>query len=250
MLKSEREQEIFNILKEKNGFTTVKQLCDMLYVSESSIRRDLCAMEDKGLIKRTYGGAELVTNLSHMMEFNKRYHRNISEKNEIAKKALSLIEENSVIFLDQSSSAFYLAAMLPNKSSITVITNNVEIMKLLSETNINLISSGGYLSRENRSCLIGKDAEYIFENTYADLVFFSCKALSDDGVVYDCSREEVLTRAAMLKNAKKRVFLCDSSKLETTAIYKQCTLDEVDFIICDKDIGESYKKKFCALKSL
>ena len=67
MLNKEREQEILNILKMTNGFVTVKSLCDTLYASESSIRRDLQSLEKRGLVKRNYGGAELVTNFSHII---------------------------------------------------------------------------------------------------------------------------------------------------------------------------------------
>ena len=78
MLKNEREREILNLLKERDGFSTVKELCSALYASESSIRRDLSALEKRGVIRRTYGGAELVTNFSNAIAFNQRAHHNIA----------------------------------------------------------------------------------------------------------------------------------------------------------------------------
>ena len=86
MLKNEREREIINLLKNENGFVTVKDLCERLYSSESSIRRDLTALEHKGLIKKTYGGAELVKNFSNVVSFIKRSHHNINEKKNHCKK--------------------------------------------------------------------------------------------------------------------------------------------------------------------
>ena len=65
-MKNEREREIINILKDENGFITVKELCKKLFASESSIRRDLTALENRGVVKRTYGGAELITNFSKL----------------------------------------------------------------------------------------------------------------------------------------------------------------------------------------
>ena len=250
MLKGEREQEIMNIMKEAGGYVTVKSLCDALYASESSIRRDLASMEKKGVIKRSYGGAELITNFSHITAFNQRYNQNASAKREIAEKAAALIEEDDIVFLDQSSTAFCLASLLPNKSSLTVITNNVEIMHLLSDSNISVISSGGHLSRENRCCLLGRDAEYIFEHTHADIAFFSCKSLSDDGVISDFSREEVVTRRAIIENAEKKVFLCDSKKFGTQAAYKQCSLDSIDYLVSDGKTAHIFKDKFPKLKTL
>lgn len=245
MLKNERKREIIHILKNENGFITVKELCEKLYASESSIRRDLTALENRGVIKRTYGGAELVTNFSNVISFDKRSHHNIDAKRMIAKKASGLIKDGNIIFLDQSSTSFYLANEIINKNSLTVITNNIEILYLLSNSGIKAVSSGGFLSPQNRNCLIGPDAHSIFENTYADIAFFSTKSLSAEGTISDCTREEVLLRNSMLKNATKKVFLCDSEKFDTRSAYIQCTLSDVDFLISESEDA----KKYCICSS-
>lgn len=229
----EREQEILNILKTTNGFVSTKQLCNMLYASESSIRRDLNALEERNLVKRSYGGVMPVSNFSNIVTFNQRTKHNMDAKREIAKKAVSLIQKGQIIFLDQSSTAFYLASELLNFNSLTVVTNNIEIMMLLSNSSIRVIASGGVLSDENRNCLIGGDAQNTFQNIYADMVFFSVKAISDDGAVTDCSREEILVRNEMLKNARQRVLLCDSSKMGKQASFKQCHIQDIDYLISE-----------------
>ena len=240
MLKNEREREIINILKIQDGFITVKELCEKLYASESSIRRDLTVLENRGFIKRTYGGAELITNFSNVIAFNQRSHHSIDAKKIIAKKAAKLVKDGNIIFLDQSSTAFYLANEIINNSSLTIITNNIEILCLLSNSNLKVVSSGGFLSAENRSCLIGNDAQSVFENTYADIVFFSTKSLSDDGIISDCTREEVIIRNSMLKNAAKKVFLCDSEKFGTKSAYKQCELSDIDYLISENETAKKF----------
>ena len=229
----EREQEILDILKSSNGFVSTKIFCDKLFASESSIRRDLKSLEEKGLVKRSYGGASLISNFSNIVTFNHRTQKNINEKRQIAQKAVSLIRDGNIIFLDQSSTSFYLANELINRSSITVVTNNIEIMMLLSNSGVKLISSGGFLSDENRNCLIGGDAQRTFESIYADILFFSVKAIDDNGIVTDCAIEEIAVRNEMLKNAEKKVLLCDSSKFGVRAPFKQCELGEIDYLISD-----------------
>lgn len=248
MLKKERENEIINILHDNDGFATVKDLCKIIYASEASIRRDLTALESMGIVHRVYGGAELVNIYSAALDFKSRAYHNKAEKQIIAKKAARLVKESEVIFLDQSSSAFYLACELLHKSNLTVATNNIEIIRILSDSNIKVISSGGLLSRENRTCLIGSSAQKTFESIYADKVFFSTKALSADGIIADCAIEEVYVREAMLNNAKEKIFLCDSEKIGTAASYRQWTLDKTDFLVTDKD--EISLKGFDKLKIL
>ena len=248
MLKNEREREILNLLKEGDGFSTVKELCSLLYASESSIRRDLSVLEKRGVIRRTYGGAELVTNFSNAIAFNQRAHHNMAAKKIIAKKAASLIHDGDVVFLDQSSSAFYLANEIIHNNTLTVVTNNIEILSLMTNSAIKTISSGGMLSADNRSCLVGPDAQHIFENVYADVIFFSTKSLSSEGVISDCTREEVLVRGAMIKNAAKKVFLCDSEKFGTKSAYKQCELSDVDILVSENDKALHFSSLFPSVK--
>ncbi len=250
MHKNERKREIISILKNNDGFVSVKELCSTLFASESSIRRDLTTLENRGIIKRTYGGAELLTNFSNVVTFEKRAHHNTDAKKIIAKKAANLISDGNVIFLDQSSTSYYLANEIINRPSLTVVTNNIEILGLLSTSKIKTFSSGGYLSTENRSCLVGTDAMQIFDNIYADMVFFSTKSISDDGIISDCAREEVLVRDAMLKNSAKKIFLCDSEKFTTHSPYKQCTLRDIDILICENNSSARFSGRFENLEIL
>ena len=242
MLKKEREQEILSLLGSRNGFVTVKELCDRLFASESSVRRDLKELEKNGLIKRSYGGATLAKNFSNIVTFNHRTRQNAAAKKEIAQKAASLVHDGAILFLDQSSTAFYLANELMNRTALTVVTNNIEIMMLLSNSGIKLLSPGGFLSDENRNCLIGSDAQKTFEQINADITFFSVKGLAEDGTVTDCSREEVIVRNAMLQNASKKVLLCDSSKFNRKAPYLQCHLKEVDCLISEENRARQFSK--------
>ncbi len=249
MIKSERQKQILDILKENGGFITVTALSEKLYTSPSSIRRDLTALENLGSVKRAYGGAELINTYSGAIPFNYRYPLNEKEKKIIAKKALSLIKDKCVIFMDQSSSAFYLATMLPNLRTITVVTNNLEILTLLSSTNINVISSGGYLHAENRCCLVGKSAEETFYKFHADYAFISSKSLSNDGVITECTIDEIPVREAMLKNADKKVFLCDGSKVGGYSAFVEFSLKDVDYLLSDVDCTH-FQNKFPSLTIL
>ena len=90
MLKIEREQEILNALQ-GTGYVSVRQLSERLYTSESTVRRILAELENKGLIRRTYGGAELLENHTHAASFSARAGQNIAAKQEIARKAAAIV---------------------------------------------------------------------------------------------------------------------------------------------------------------
>ena len=120
----------------------VAELAKLLYTSESSIRRDLTAMELNGLVKRTHGGVTLIAENPALVPFSSRLHLHISEKKKIAKKALSFVQDGQVIFLDQSSSALFVAHELVGKKQVTIITNNIEILTTMSKSKLKVYASG------------------------------------------------------------------------------------------------------------
>ena len=177
MLKNEREQEVLAALRTE-GYQTVSQLSQALYISESTVRRILQALEKKGQVKRSYGGAELLADHIHAPSFSARAYEYPEEKRVIARKAAALVPDGSILFLDQSTTAFYLAVELLKKQGLTVMTNNVEVLRLLGQTDFTVFSTGGQLSRSNRSCLIDSETERAFGGIFADFAFFSTRALS------------------------------------------------------------------------
>lgn len=233
MYQSEREIEIQRILSQQN-YATVKDLSRLLFTSEASIRRSLTVLEQRGIVRRSYGGVELLNGGNGIQPFTTRIHHNIPAKKEMARKAALLVKQGDIIFLDQSSSAFFVANELKRRSDITVVTNNIEIVTLLSQTNMEVVCSGGRLSSNNRNCLMGEDAYHAFEMVHADIVFFSCNALSSNGIIYDCCREEVCIRNVMLQNADMKCFLCASEKKGKKAGYIQCSLEEVTCLISEE----------------
>ena len=232
----------------ERGFVTVKELGSLLYMSESSIRRDLAELESKGAIKRRYGGAEIIGATTSVIPFSTRSYDNIPKKQEIARKAAQLISAGDVVFLDQSSTCFFLARELMEMKSITIVTNNIEILRLLSDSEMTVISTGGRMNRANRVCLVGAGAERTFESIYANIAFFSAKSLADDGTVSDITEEEIAVRDSMFKNAERIVFLCDSSKMGSHSAYRQCTLAEVDTMVSDLDTRPEIAKRFPKLE--
>ncbi len=244
---SKRDRQILEILEE-NGPTSVHDLCQKLYLSEATMRRSLSNLARKGLIHRTHGGAELLKTFTNAGPFSSRVFMNASAKRSIAYKAASLVPDGSIVFLDQSSTCYHLAETLMKKRDLTVVTNNLEIARLLSQTNFHVHVSGGQLCSTARTCMVGEDAHSIFLNIYADFAFFSTRSLSADGIVSDCNRDEINVRNAMLKHAKCKVFLCDSSKFDSAAGYIQCTLQDLDVMISEEDTASVYGERFPKLR--
>ena len=232
-MNKEREKLILEKLV-RNKKVTVKEIAKDLYISEPSVRRDLASLEKQNLIKRTHGGAIIEeTALSlNKIPFVLRELEESDSKLIIAKKAVELINDNDVIFLDASTSAYTMIPFLISKNNVTVVTNGVKALSKLAEYNINTISTGGRLVS---SCLalVGEEAYKTIESINADVAFFSCRGLSDDGFITDIAPDENYVRAKMITHSKKSYLLCTNNRKGEKFFHNLCHERDLDGIICE-----------------
>lgn len=232
-----KEKKILELLEVKQYLST-NDISKNLLISDSTTRRLLDKLQSKGLITRTHGGAKINSSGNFTPSFNFRVHQNPLEKKKIAISAIKLIKNDDIVFLDGSTSAFYIAEYLKEFENVKVITNGIDTLSLLAKNNITAYSTGGQVSLKNPSVLTGRYAENLIGNFYADVAFFSAQAINDDGEIYDCFEEETFIRRAMIKNSKINVFLCDNSKIGKTSQYRVCSLSEVDYVASDQSLPD------------
>ena len=228
----ERRREILR-LAEENGYVKVDYLARRLHISESSIRRDLLSLEANGEIRRTYGGAEPTRGGSRLIPYDLRARQNEGQKRTVANLAASLVSDGDVVFLDGSTTAYYLVDHLSRLHGLTVVTNGLAAALALSGTQVRLLSTGGRPNPENPSALVGPYAERLISEMHADVVFFSAQSMSEDGEITDCFEEEIALRRLMCRRASKRVFLCDGSKIGKTSPFSLLDAGDVDVVVCD-----------------
>ncbi len=235
MYQNARKQEILSILT-KQTYASVEHLAKTLHASPSSIRRDLSSLESEGLVVRSYGGVELPNAQKHFVPFSSRRHQNSDIKRLMAEKAVTFLESGDVIFLDDSSSAYFVAERLLGMKDITVVTSSIDVLFLLSQSDIKTYSVGGLIDPENRTCLVGNYAAEMIRSIRADWCIFSVKSLDADGTLSDCVEEGVAVLKNMLSVSKKAMFLCDNSKLGTRSMFVQCMIEDLDVVISDSNL--------------
>lgn len=235
MLVNERHDRIFNILKQRKS-ATVDYLSSNLYVSKSTIRRDLTVLQSKGYIKHSYGGAVLIDEALYTLPIDFRELKEKPQKRIIGHKAAQLIENGDIIFIDSSSTVLYMIDYMRERKSLSVVTNNFRAIELLQQfENIKLYSTGGIFTQNSKS-LTGRFALNTIENMSYDKVFFSPTGVGQNGILTECGEQENIIRCAALKNASIKVCLCDHSKLNKSFMFHICNISQVDYIVCDTDI--------------
>ena len=227
-----RENQYISLLAQKPH--SIKELAEKLFISEPTVRRDIIVLKEKGLVTSQKGIVALKTNSpdQRIPLFIRHLEQN-EKKQSIARKALRHIKDGDVIMLDASTTAFHLLAHLTEFKNVLVITNGAKTALEAASMGIRTICTGGELMYDS-FCYVGTDAESVLRNYNADVAFFSCRGLSDEGVASDNSILENSMRKIMIKNSKRCYLLCDSSKFGKTYLNTLCNVKDLTGLITEK----------------
>lgn len=242
MFALERQKKILEMLNE-NGAVWVSKLSVELGVTEETVRRDLEKLEKQEVLLRTHGGAVPITDSSYELSLEKRKQTNSLAKEKLAQCAAKHIMPGDTVFLDSSTTTFYIAKEIKKIGNVTVITNSLRIINELSGVeSVKLITVGGLVS--NNQSFVGSLAENtIRDNFFAGKFFFSSKGISHDAGILESNEQECFIKQQMLVNANKKYYLCDSSKIGKVGFYKLSPLENIDCFITDADLDDNYINK-------
>ncbi len=235
-----REEKILNLIHNYRQIS-VSDLTERLNVSQVTIRKDLTKLEEMGLIIRSHGGAKLAQSVKSITSVSSRINEHYDEKNRITDKALELIEEGDSVCIDSGSTNVLLAEKLFSLP-IRAITNSLEIMNILSPSrDITLTTIGGNF-REEAGSFIGPIAENTIKQLQFDITFIGVTGITAEGDFLTHNAFEGQLKKAMLKAAKRKIILADSSKFEARAFSKFANAQLIDVLVTDK--GFTFTKQF------
>lgn len=235
-----RQDEIIEILK-KSGYITVKYLTERLHYSTATINRDLNELQKRGLITRSYGGAELVENKYVALPF--RYHFMRTEKRKIGQVAASFVKTGDTIFIDASTTTQSMAEPLTEIKDITVISNNMALITYLSEHGTKAICLGGPVF-ENPCMLFGEETVMNAEIYHADKMFFASGSVSYDGKIGGSAYSPLFR--TMAKNSDKIFYLADHKKVNIETHKYLFDFSHIDCVISDYEFPNETKQNFAA----
>lgn len=208
---NERQRRILELLEQRENIR-VSELSDLLNVSVATIRRDLNKLRDLGEVERFHGGAVLSLPSAPEPPVIQRSGENMAEKERIGKAAAALIQDGDVIFIGSGTTALEVARNILGHKNLTVITNALTVINLLSnEESVTLVSTGGIFRRSELS-FIGHLAEQALSELRPQMVIMGIRAISlQDGLTNDYL-PEVNTDRAIIRAASEVIIVADHSK--------------------------------------
>lgn len=226
-----RQQKIYEQLLMKET-VRVNELSEQYHVSMETIRKDLNEMENQGLLVKTHGGAEILEKSSEV-SIDYKINTNSAAKQEIAHKALSLIEDHSVIFLDPGSTTLALARLLPLKKDLIVVTNSIKIASMICEQKHELIFLGGKIQKKAKAAA-GYFAINHLDTLHIDTAFMGTDGFKDSTGPTTYSFEEVSVKQHALLHSDHKYLLADSSKFDSQGTYRFASFKDFDALITDQ----------------
>jgi DeoR family fructose operon transcriptional repressor len=238
MFSEQRRQKIMEILKAEQ-FVRVSHLERVLNASQASVRRDLRALEEAGLLKRTHGGASSNQASGFELTLVQKEDRFKAEKAAIAKVAVGLIADGETVMLDAGSTTLQIARELKQRRNIKVVTNAVNVAWELSESEVEVTVTGGTL-RRNTLALVGPLAGNALTGLHVDKLFLATNGMDLKQGLTSPNLIEAQTKKAMLDSAREVILVADHSKLGRIAFTQVCRLDRVHCVITDAGAPQDF----------
>jgi len=238
MYAEERQQQIAQMIAE-NGMVSIAELTKQFGVSSESLRRDLRALEQQGLCKRTHGGAIKPIQVSIRPPVDRNFDDMpiFDNYDQIAAHAVTLIKPGDMVYLTGGSFGFLMLRHLPTDLKCTIVVNSVDIANRLRPfANIDVYIAGGHM-RQSAS-VVDSMARDFMSRLHFDIAFITGGGLTADFGLSNGTDETASLQRQVIQNARKRILLMPSGKIGSDSFVKVCNAAEFHTLITDWDCVE------------
>jgi DeoR/GlpR family transcriptional regulator of sugar metabolism len=227
---SQRRERILSAVYEKRH-VTARDLAADLDVSEATVRRDLKALADGGLLELVYGGATLRRPADQ--SFHGRVTRNLEAKRTIARLAAEMIGDGEQIFLDSGTTCFEMAGCIKRKRGLSVVVNSARLALELDAPGVSVILLGGQY-RPDRMDSVGPLAISTLDQLRGYICFIGADGLSMDFGLAAADIESAHLYRRAVHNARQTVLLVDHTKFQSPSLFKIVDWHEIQRIVTDQ----------------
>ncbi len=243
MIAVERQNQIIEKLR-IDKVVSVHELAGQFNTTDMTIRRDLAALERKGLITRSYGGAVFNEKVGHESEFLTRQGEESEVKSLLGQRAASLVTPGDSIGIDIGTTAIEVAKYVRDIPDLTVITASIPVINELSTARgVHLICTGGELSPKDMS-LNGHAATNMLQEYVLDKVFIGVAGISFDHGYTVFNMQDALVKRVLIERALEVIVVADSRKIGLARYASVCPVDAANKIITDSGISDEDRRNF------
>jgi DeoR/GlpR family transcriptional regulator of sugar metabolism len=228
----ERQAQLLRFIQQRSR-ATVNELALEFGVSVATVRRDLDALAEQGVVTRFHGGAVAVRQAPPEQPVLQRNAEQAEEKERIGRAAAGLIEDGDTIFLGSGTTVLAVAKHLRTRRDLTVITNSVLVLNELSSAPyITVVGLGGLL-RSSEMSLIGHITEQALAEVRVQKIIMGIHAIDVEHGLTNDYLPETMTDRAILGQGGRVIIVADHSKCGRVSIAFLAPLSAIDALVTD-----------------
>ena len=242
MLAEERRFRIREMLAAQRTITA-SDLCTVLGVTAATVRRDLAALEQDGVLVRSHGGAvSRMSSTNFQPSYETLSHSQSTEKHAIAREAERLILDGETVFLEGSTTVYELARGLNHRNRLTVVTNSPTIVcQLQRSSGVTVLCTGGDLQKDT-FYFSGEWAQRALSEIRLDKAILGVSAIDISYGISTANHAEAQIKKMITKAAKTRIALADHSKFGTQSFAYVGPVTDIDILVTDSRTEAKYVK--------
>ncbi len=239
----ERRQSMVELLRKQPGLR-VPEIAQALRISEGTVRNDLNALEAEGQLMRVHGGAVLNEQTKNFnAAFNIRHKEHETEKTLIAQRASTLVTDGDSLLLDASSTAYYFALQLSERQRLRVVTNGIDVARLLAQNSTNTVILIGGVVNPDGSSVTGLLSEQIIAELHIQKAFVSCSGFSVERGMTEVHFEEAQLKRKAIESVRQVFALIDSSKMGHEDLTPFARPLQITHLFTDAGLSEEWKAR-------
>ncbi len=228
----ERQEQLLRFVQRRTR-ATVHELAREFDVSVATVRRDLDALAEQGVITRFHGGAVAVRQAPPEQPVLHRNAEQAEEKKRIGRAAADLIDDGETIFLGSGTTVLAVAKRLRARRDLTVITNSVLVLnELASAPHITVVGLGGLL-RSSEMSLIGHITEQALAEVRVQKIIMSIHAIDVEHGLTNDYLPETMTDRAILGQGGQVIIVADHTKCGRVSTAFLAPLSAIDALVTD-----------------
>ena len=239
MVADERRKKLADVVA-RRGFVSLSELVAELGASESTIRRDLEALDQEGTIRRTHGGAMTATDTVSVPAFEDRSRVAAAEKQSIGAVTAGLIADGETVLLDGGTTTFEVARNLLGRS-VQVVTNSLPIAHLLAgDRRVDLTLVGGYVYPRT-AVAVGPLAAQFLTTVHARRLIMSVAGITERGF-YNSNTLLVEVQSQMMRVVDEVIVVADHTKFGQQSLAFLCPLNQVQRLVSDAALNGQHRR--------
>ena len=231
-------QELILQWARAHGRVEVATLAEDLGITAETVRRDLTALERRGLVRRVHGGALPIERLEVEPTLAARRTQASTQKQRIAQRAVQELPAEGTVLLDSGTTTQAIAEQFPTDRRLTVVTNSVAIAATLNTLDtIELYVLGGRV-RERTGAAVGQWLESALADVCVDLGFLGTNGFSVVRGMTTPDQSEAMAKRAMCRAARRTIVVTDSTKAGVDHFHRFARPEEVDLLVTDTQLDD------------